>query len=180
MLKHNNTSSAGMIVLYLIVFVVTYCILHALYFNIPDQLLREYVYPLGITHICSSLINMAVPAEAVMSHSNTLQSSRASLEIVRGCDGIGSIMLIVSAMVAFSAPIKHKLIGLIFCFVFMYGLNLLRIIGLYFTSAYHAEWFTLLHTYVAPTLVIILGCLFFAWWTTWPTRCDHADIQTTG
>lgn len=167
MYASKKPSMYRMTAIYLIIFIMTYGTLHVLYFMIPDQILREQIYPLGIINICSDIINLIAPGEKVIGQYNILQSSKASLEIVRGCDGVGSIMLIISAMVAFSASFKHKLIGLVTCMIFMYGLNLLRIIGLYFITAYQADWFTTVHTFIAPTLIIMLGCIFFAWWLTW-------------
>ena len=36
--------------------------------------------------------------------------------------------------------------------------------SLYFAAHHDRHWFDLLHGYVAPTLIIILACLFFLWW----------------
>ncbi len=39
-----------------------------------------------------------------------------------------------------------------------------RIVGLYFTLRHDKSLFDAIHGYVGPTLIVILPCLFFAWW----------------
>ncbi len=150
--------------IFLIGFAAIYSILHAAYFMVPDRILREAVYYYGIVSVSASVINVMTPAENVKAEDNKLQSPKAILEVVRGCDGSGSIFLMIAAIVAFSATLKNKLLGVLVGFSLLYIINQIRIIGLYFVVAYHREWFLPIHTYFAPTLIILISCLFFAWW----------------
>ena len=141
-----------------------YGIFHTLYFGLPDAILREVVYNRGIGVFCSKLIHFIAPMEQVSAVQNHLQSPVADLEIVRVCDGAGAVFLVMAAILAFPASVKRKLIGIVLGILLMYSLNLIRISGLYFVVAYHNDWFQIIHTYLAPTLLIIVACLFFAWW----------------
>jgi exosortase family protein XrtM len=122
------------------------------------------VYYHGFGVLCAQLIHFFAPLEQILAVHNHLQSPRADLEIVRGCDGAGALFLLMAAILAFPAPFKRKLKGVVLGVLLMYSLNLIRISGLYFVVAYHKDWFLLVHTYLAPTLLIVLACLFFAWW----------------
>jgi exosortase family protein XrtM len=95
------------------------------------------------------------------------------LEIVRGCDGAGVLFLIISAILVFPAGLMRKLLGLLLGIGLIYGLNLLRICILYYVIAYQPSWFQLIHTYAAPTLMVILGCFYFAWWAFGSTAQNH-------
>jgi exosortase family protein XrtM len=150
--------------LQIILFLGFYGIFHTLYFGLPDEVLRDVVYYRGISVFCSQLIHLIAPLEQVSAVQNHLQSPHADLEIVRGCDGAGALFLVMAAILAFPASVKRKIIGLVLGVGLMYSLNLIRISGLYFVVAYHNDWFTVIHTYLAPTLLIIIACLFFAWW----------------
>ena len=145
-------------------FVGIYALLHYAYFKIPDELFREVIYNQGLVAPCTNLIHWIFPDERVSAVENHLVSSRADLEIVRGCDGAGALFLVIAAILTFPATFRRKLIGLGLGILLMYGLNLVRITGLYFLIAYQRDWFPLVHTYLAPTLIILLACLFFAWW----------------
>ena len=145
-------------------FLSIYAIFHFAYFQVPDDVLREVVYYQGFGVVCVQFIHFFAPLEPVSALHNHLQSPRADLEIVRGCDGAGALFLLLAAILAFPASIKRKVIGLVLGALLMYCLNLVRLIGLYFLVAYHNGWFLLVHTYLAPTLLVVLACLFFAWW----------------
>lgn len=140
-----------------------YGTLHFVYFQIPDEIFKAIYYK-GLGLFCADIINFLAPLERVSAFQNYLISSRANLEIVRGCDGAGALFLITAAILSFPAGFKRKCIGLIIGISMMYSINLIRIIGLYFVIAYCPDRFNLAHTYLAPTLMIILGCLFFIWW----------------
>ena len=151
-------------------FALVYVILHSLYFAIPDDVLRDRIYYHGVTTISADIINAMAPSEKVRAVSNQIRSPRAALEIVRGCDGSGVVFLLAAAIIAFSASIGHKLIGIFGAAVLIYVVNLARIIGLYFVVAHRGEWFTPLHTYFIPTLLIIIAVTYFSSWAMWPLR----------
>lgn len=147
-----------------ILFIACYFVLNRLYFEIPNDVLKDLVYFQGITGVCAKTIKLAAPQEAVSAVHNHLVSPRADLEIIRGCDGAGALFLVLSAILAFPAPFFRKLWGMALGIGLIYVLNLIRVSGLYFLIAYRADWFELIHTYIAPSFIIIIGCLYFAWW----------------
>lgn len=150
-----------------------YSLLNYGYFKIPVELFMNVIYYHGVVAICADLINWIAPMEQVLAQHNHVLSSKADLEIVRGCDGAGVLFLLVSAIVVFPANWHRKLLGLILGISLVYSLNLLRVSGLYFVIAYHPDWFLLIHTYLAPTLMIIIGCCYFAWWAFGSTNRVH-------
>jgi exosortase family protein XrtM len=155
------------------VFVGCYALLNYGYFKIPVDLFMNVIYYHGVVTICADLINMIAPMEQVSAQQNHLLSAKANLEIVRGCDGAGVLFLVVSAIVAFPSTWRRKLTGLLLGTGLIYLLNLLRIIVLYFIIAYQPDWFLLVHVYLAPTLMIIVGCVYFAWWAFGSTKKTH-------
>ena len=149
---------------FLLVFLSCYGLLHMAYFMVPDKFLRDVVFHTGIVTVSQSVINISAPREHVSAVGNKLVSTKASLEVVRGCDGSGALFLIMAAILAFSATLKRKLLGLFLGLALIYGLNQIRIIGLYFLVAYQRDWFLPVHTYFAPSFIVIVSCIFFAWW----------------
>ena len=149
---------------FLTFFAAIYCVLHGAYLLIPDEVLKEKIYYQGIVSISAELINL-FSNEHVNAHHNILSSSKAALEVVRGCDGAGTLFLIIAATIAFSCSIKHKLVGLLSGVALVYLLNQIRIVGLYFVVAYQRSWFEPIHTYFAPSLIVLICILYFAWWS---------------
>jgi exosortase family protein XrtM len=155
------------------IFVGCYALLNYGYFKIPDDLFMNVIYYHGVVTICADLINILAPLEHVLAQQNHLLSAKANLEIVRGCDGVGVLFLVVSAIVAFPSTWRRTLIGLLLGVGIIYLLNLLRISILYFVIAYRPDWFQLIHVYLAPTLMVLVGCCYFAWWAFGSTEKIH-------
>jgi exosortase family protein XrtM len=149
---------------FVIAFAAIYAALHALYFVVPDRVLREVVHYYAIVAPGAGLIRLAARQEPVTAVAGTLSSPRASLSIVRGCDGAGVAFLLIAAVLAFPAGLKPKLLGVFGALGLTYVLNQLRVVALYFVAAYRYEWFNLLHNFLMPTLIIVVCCVFFAGW----------------
>lgn len=160
MSKHMDTLSLSF--KFVFAFAAIYAVLHTLYTLIPNSFLSDVIYRYGINQIAAYCINYTAPEEVVRAVSKRLISSKAQLEIVRGCGGSGVLFLIVTAMLAFAAPVKYKLAGMLAGATLVYLLNQARIIILYIVVAYRPDWFTPLHTYYIPTFLIVVVCIFFA------------------
>ena len=145
-------------------FIGCYLLLNYGYFKIPIEMFSNVIYYHGVVQVCANLINLIAPLERVIGQQNHLLSAKADLEIVRGCDGVGVVFLLVSAVIVFPSKLGRKLMGLALGTGLIYILNLFRVSVLYFIIAYCPEWFLLIHTYVAPVLMVIVACLYFAWW----------------
>jgi exosortase family protein XrtM len=163
---------------FLLLFLLFYSLFHFGYYLIPDTLLGNVIYQEGITRISAELINWISPQEQAQGMDNRIQSRYALLEIVRGCDGAGVLFLVSSAILAFPASTKKKLFGLIMGLTLAYLLNQGRIVALYFIAAYQYQWFLPTHTYLFPTLIIILCSLFFLWWADRASSRRHARAQS--
>jgi exosortase family protein XrtM len=152
---------------FLVFFVGVYAVLHSLYFLVPDHVLRDVVHYYGIVKPGAEVIRIAAPQEAVEAVQGTLRSPRATLNIVRGCDGAGVAFLLVAAVIAFGATWRQKLLGALGAVVLTYVLNQTRIVALYFVAAYRHDWFEVLHNYFIPTFIIVACCIFYVWWAGW-------------
>lgn len=149
-------------------FIAGYVALFLLYGLVSNATLRDTVFFHGLTRPTAAVIDFIAPAEQVRAVANTIVSPRATLEIVRGCEGAGTFFLLGAAVIAFGAPWRRKLGGVLLGFAVVYAINLARIIGLYFIVAYREPWFLVTHTYVAPIAVIAAVAAFFWWWALAP------------
>src|SRR5262249_13345955 len=140
-----------------------YGALEGAYFLLPDDLLRD-IYHCCIISVGADIIRLFSPREPVVAVANSLQSSGVTLEVIRGCDGAGVAFLVTSAIASFPARASRKLVGAVAGIALVYLLNETRIICLFYTLTRHKPWFLQIHVYYAPTLMIVLGCIYFAWW----------------
>ena len=141
-----------------------FLVLQLLYFLIPDDFLREEIYFHGIVSVCAFLMNNVGTGMHVTASDNILQSAQIVLEVVRGCDGAATLFLLLAAMMAFRCDFKYKIKGMVLGFLMLYGLNLLRIIGLFYVLVHRPAWFNPVHLYFAPIFFVLIIAVFFLFW----------------
>ena len=147
---------------------VLYGVFYGVYtFVVTDDFLRKSVYPTIIGHPSAKVINAITPDRNVRVHENKLSSRKAVLNIVRGCDGSGVWFMLMAAVLGFGARLKPTLAGLVLGTLVVYLINEVRIIGLFYLVEWKRSLFPVVHTYFAPTLIILLIAGFFLWWTQW-------------
>jgi exosortase H (IPTLxxWG-CTERM-specific) len=99
--------------------------------------------------------------------------SGGGIQIVAGCNGVEAVLILVSAVLAFPAPWKHKLAGIGLGFVAIQALNLVRIISLYYLQRWNHVWFDWFHLYLWQALIILDALVFWLVWLRWLPR-PHA------
>lgn len=87
-----------------------------------------------------------------------------AVEIAAGCDGIEGLIILFSAILAFPAPWGYRLLGMAIGFVAVQGLNLLRIISLYYLGQWSEAAFEWFHLYLWQALIILDAMVVWLLW----------------
>jgi exosortase H (IPTLxxWG-CTERM-specific) len=93
----------------------------------------------------------------VISHGRVLQSQATGfgVSIEAGCNGVEAAIILVAGMVAFPAPWKLKLAGIVVGIVAVQAANLLRVISLYYLGQWNMEAFEFAHLYLWQALIML-------------------------
>ena len=102
----------------------------------------------------------------VMSISNVIRDKTTGfgVRIERGCNGVEALIILFAAIFAFPAPIKHKLIGFAIGFVAIQGLNLVRIVSLFYLGQWNQVAFEWFHLYLWQALIILDALVVWLVW----------------
>lgn len=103
--------------------------------------------------------NVATSGKVVRS---TLNGFAVSIE--PGCNGVEAMIVLLAAIIAFPAPFLYKLQGLLWGFVAIQGVNLLRIISLFYLGQWSRELFDWAHLYVWQALIMLDALVVFLIW----------------
>lgn len=145
-------------------FVAIFFILQQAYFHWREHTGNAWSARLNAS-VAARIVNLLdASAEARALHTEIV-SSRARVEIMKGCEGSDVVLLAMAALLAFPLPWRRKLAGLALAALMIYAVNLIRIVSLYFALAYRPQWFNLLHGVIWQTLIILLVAVFFLFWT---------------
>ncbi|HSB09824.1 MAG TPA: exosortase H [Blastocatellia bacterium] len=110
----------------------------------------------------AAIINL-FGAGATVQHTQVI-SPRFSLDISMGCDGVEASCLFLAGVLAFPTSWRARLIGFATGVPIIHGINLARLVGLYYAGVYFPEVVEELHVYVAQTLVILLSTALLIIW----------------
>jgi len=87
-----------------------------------------------------------------------------AVSIEPGCNGIEASIVLIAAILAFPAPWKHKLLGLLAGLAAIQALNLVRIISLFYLGQWNMEVFEWAHLYLWQALIMLDALIVFVIW----------------
>jgi len=97
-------------------------------------------------------------------------SSRAHVLIERGCDAVHPSALFIAAVLASPVPFLAKLPGMILGTLALMGINLFRIVSLFYVQIHFPAAFEVMHVEVWQALFIFLAVVLWALWAVWALR----------
>ncbi len=77
------------------------------------------------------------------------------VEVQAGCNGIEAAIVLVAAVLAFPAPWKYKLAGLAAGLAAIQGLNVVRVISLFYLAQWDHTLFDWAHLYLWQALIML-------------------------
>jgi exosortase/archaeosortase family protein len=108
----------------------------------------------------ASVIRFFKPESGVQAQGPSLVSPQAKLNILNGCEGLETLFLLVSALLAYPFPWPLRLYGLALGTALVFMLNQVRIIMLWQAFLHDRALFAALHGTVLP-LLMVAACLIF-------------------
>jgi exosortase H (IPTLxxWG-CTERM-specific) len=113
-----------------------------------------------------ALIVLSTAAIGVMGIPFTTQGSlihlpSISLNVEFGCNGLDAVLLYCIAVLAFPAPWKKKVLGIIGGSLVIQIINVLRIAALAYSGVHHKEIFEYVHLFVAQGIMIAVDFAIF-------------------
>lgn len=140
---------------FLLVFVGLQIVLFGVELLQPVQEHLVLPWTLLLAKGCSSLVTL-FDAHA-LSQGKVLfnPTTGFGVSIEPGCNGVEACIVLIAAMLAFPAPWRHRLIGLAIGFVAVQGLNVVRVISLFYLGQWSTRAFNFAHEYLWQGLIML-------------------------
>lgn len=149
-------------------FTLTYLILMGAFFqliqlrSIRNSIDLDGIYTKWVVIVTSKALHLlAMP--------NSFQGSiimlpTVSLDVKFGCNGLEAVMIYGIAVLAFPAPWKSKIAGIVSGFLIIQLLNIVRLTLLAYSAIHFKNLFEYIHIYVAQGIMIAVSlALFFVY-----------------
>lgn len=117
----------------------------------------------AIAGLAGAILNAG--GEGVLVKGTAIISPRFSVNVNNGCNGIEAMLILLAAIVAFRAPMRARVVGLLLGAAIVQVLNQVRIITLYLVGAHEPQLFDLFHTAIWQVIVIGAAVVFFVVWS---------------
>jgi exosortase H (IPTLxxWG-CTERM-specific) len=78
-----------------------------------------------------------------------------SVSVEAGCNGIEAVIVLLAAMLAFPAPWRHKIAGILIGALTIQVMNLVRVISLFYIGQWSRDAFVWMHLYVWQALIML-------------------------
>jgi exosortase family protein XrtM len=112
----------------------------------------------------ASLINWISPTVGVVAMKTHLNAIGGGVNVANGCNGLEVMFIYIAAIAIAPLNVYSKITGLLIGIPYIFILNQLRLVALFFTYRMNKSFFSSLHSTIAPILLITLTMLFFAYW----------------
>jgi exosortase H (IPTLxxWG-CTERM-specific) len=148
--------------LFLVRFVVLLVVFYAIVASHPVNDAVIVPFTGAIARVSAAILN--VLGEQVTVHGTEIRSSRFAVAIENGCNGVETALLFGAAVLAFPAPWKRRLLGLLLGFVAIQIINLVRVVSLFLVGVHWPALFGTSHTILWQSIVVLCGVLLFLLW----------------
>ena len=140
---------------FFVLFLLIQATLFGLELTPPVQ--RWFVVPWtnALAQISTAIVTFFDPNVVAVGKVMRSTTNGFAVSIEAGCNGVEATIVLVAAILAFPASWKHKLIGLVSGIVAVQGLNVVRVISLFYLGQWDRQWFEWAHLYVWQALIML-------------------------
>ncbi|HYO11655.1 MAG TPA: exosortase H [Thermoanaerobaculia bacterium] len=116
----------------------------------------------GIARVSGVVLDLI--GQDVTMQGTIIRSPRFAVNIRNGCNGVEAMLIFLAAVLAFPAPWRSRIAGLVLGILAIQVVNLIRVVALFLTGAYFPKIFDTSHTVIWQTVVILFGVLLWIFW----------------
>ncbi|MBS4098280.1 MAG: exosortase H [Sulfuricella sp.] len=125
----------------------------------------------GLARICVGLAQVLDRQVVVQGIAIINPVSGIGVEVQAGCNGIEAAIVLLAAVLAFPAPWRYKLAGLAAGLVAIQGLNVIRVISLFYLGQWNRTLFDWAHLYLWQALIMLdVLVVWLIWVRALPSR----------
>ena len=165
---------------FFVLFLLIQATLFGLELTPPAQ--RWFVEPWtnALAQISTAIVTFFDPNVVAVGKVMRSTTNGFAVSIEAGCNGVEATIVLLAAILAFPAPWKHKVAGLAAGIVAVQGLNILRVISLFYLGQWDYKIFEWAHLYVWQALIMLDVLVVWLVWVRTLPRAPGDDRAPPG
>lgn len=162
---------------FFILFVVILVILFAAELTQPVQSAVVLPWTEALARISASLITLFDSNVAAFGRILQSTTNGFAVSIEAGCNGIEAAIVLIAAMLAFPAPWKYRVIGILAGLSAVQVLNIVRVISLFYLGQWNMKVFDWAHLYLWQALIMFdVLVVWLVWIRMLPPASSSSDL----
>jgi len=166
--RSRNRRSAFFVARFLALLILAYFVVAS--HPVNDRIIVPFTA--GVARVSASILRAL--GEHVTVSGTEIRSDRFAVEIENGCNGVETALLFGAAVLAFPAPWRRRVAGLLLGFLAIEAINLVRVVTLFWIGAHRPALFGPSHTVLWQSIVVLCGVLLFLVWASREARATAA------
>ena len=120
--------------------------------------------PVSSIYAKASSLILNLFGEGTSSSGVQISSNEFSISVKKGCDGIAATIFYISCILWTPGPKKSKINGILFGIIILSGLNLIRVVSLFWIGAYVPSIFDFMHVEFWQVAYIGIAVFLYVYW----------------
>lgn len=149
-------------------FLTIFLVVQLVLFGVAEHSLVQQQLVLPWTELlaqaCVSLVTTFDSHAAALGKVLWNPSTGFGVSIEPGCNGVEAYLILISAIVAFPATWRDRASGIFLGFIAVQGLNVIRVISLFYLGQWDKRVFDFAHTYLWQGLIMLDVLVFWLLW----------------
>jgi len=119
----------------------------------------------SLTVKCSAhLINLLTPQLMAITKGTQISAVGGGINVYSGCEGVEIMFMLFAAVSIAQATMRAKFIGISIGIIYVFILNQVRLVTLFYAARYSKAWFDVAHGTIFPILLVAFTALYFGFW----------------
>jgi exosortase H (IPTLxxWG-CTERM-specific) len=138
-----------------LVFVAALAVLFAAELTAPVQRAAVLPWTAAIASASAGLVTIFDPQ--VVATGKVLRSTATGfgVSIEAGCNGVEAALILIAAMLAYPAPWRHRMLGIVAGLAAVQALNIVRVVSLFYIGQWSYTAFEWSHLYLWQALIML-------------------------
>jgi len=157
---------------FFVLFLVLLAVLFGLELTPPAQQFLVIPWTNALARISAGLVTLFDPDVVATGIVLRSTATNFAVSIEAGCNGVEATLVLLAAMLAFPSSWRRKALGLAAGIVAVQGLNVVRVISLFYIGQWNREVFEWAHLYVWQALIMLDVLIVWLLWVRTLPRTD--------
>jgi exosortase/archaeosortase family protein len=153
-----------------LVFVLSFASMQWLWSQARGTVVEQVVIHQATVGTAVRVIQAWTPQWQAQAVGPRIRAQGGGINVLNGCEGTEVLFLLLAALLAYPLAWRVRVAGVLLGTVWVFALNELRLLALFYSLRWDRSWFDVLHGLWAPLCLIVLALAFMGVLIQWDAR----------